>query len=54
MLFANHRRTGVPSAVRMVSYAWVVNGAGIHVGGTPAASAPVLNDVDTMNSTGLM
>src|SRR3954465_12755201 len=53
MLFANHRSTGVPSALRIERYAAVVGFFGIHVGGTAVASLPVLNDVTNMKMSGL-
>jgi hypothetical protein len=54
MLFANHTSTGVPLAVKIASYACVVNGFGIQLGGMPPASARVLNEVTSMKRIGLM
>src|SRR4051794_5534458 len=54
MLFANHRSTGVPSALKISRYAAVVGLRGIHVGGTAVASVRVLNDVTSMKISGLM
>src|SRR3954465_10235376 len=53
MLLANHRSTGVPDEPRMLVYAWTVGALGIQVGGTPAASTRDLNDVTSMNTSGL-
>jgi hypothetical protein len=44
----SQRSTGVPSVVSTDSYACSVGLAGIHCGVVDAASAVVLNDVDTM------
>src|SRR4051812_1718959 len=53
MLLANHRSTGVPSALKISRYAAVVGSFGIQVGGTAVASVRVLNDVRSMKISGL-
>src|SRR5688500_10331133 len=52
-LLTNHRGTGVPGALKIERYASRVGSAGIHVGGTPAASTRFLKEVTTMNTRGL-